>query len=72
MIATVRDLWPILSPPVASLPGHAAHHSGRDDSGFVVLVNDRPVEDLEDLEDRLTLDEAAEVAFVRLVSLVGG
>jgi hypothetical protein len=38
-------------------------------NGFFVLVADRQVEDL---DEELTLDEASEVAFVRLVPLVGG
>jgi hypothetical protein len=38
-------------------------------NGFFVLVADRQVEDLDEV---LTLDEASEVAFVRLVQLVGG
>jgi hypothetical protein len=38
-------------------------------NGFFVLVADRQVEDLDEV---LTLDEASDVAFVRLVQLVGG
>jgi hypothetical protein len=38
-------------------------------NGFFVLVADRQVEDL---DEELTLDEASDVAFVRLVQLVGG
>ena len=38
-------------------------------NGFFVLVGDRQVEDL---DEELTLDEAAHVAFIRLVQLVGG
>jgi len=38
-------------------------------NGFFVLVANRQVEDL---DEELTLDEAADVAFVRLVPLVGG
>jgi hypothetical protein len=38
-------------------------------NGFFVLVGDRQVEDL---DEELTLDEASDVAFVRLVPLVGG
>ena len=38
-------------------------------NGFFVLVADRQVEDL---DEELCLDEASEVAFVRLVPLVGG
>jgi hypothetical protein len=38
-------------------------------NGFFVLVTDRQVEDL---DEELTLDEASDVAFVRLVPLVGG
>jgi hypothetical protein len=38
-------------------------------NGFFVLVADRQVEDL---DEELTLDEASDVAFVRLVPLVGG
>jgi hypothetical protein len=38
-------------------------------NGFFVLVGDRQVEDL---DEELGLDEAADVAFVKLVPLVGG
>jgi hypothetical protein len=38
-------------------------------NGFFVLVGDRQVEDL---DEQLTLDEASDVAFVKLVPLVGG
>ena len=38
-------------------------------NGFFVLVADRQAEDLDEV---LTLDEASDVAFVRLVPLVGG
>jgi hypothetical protein len=38
-------------------------------NGFFVLVGDRQVEDL---DTELGLDEASEVAFVKLVPLVGG
>ena len=38
-------------------------------NGFFVLVADRQVEDL---DAELSLDEASDVAFVRLVPLVGG
>jgi hypothetical protein len=38
-------------------------------NGFFVLLADRQVEDL---DEELTFDEASEVAFVRLVALVGG
>ncbi|MEV4516614.1 hypothetical protein AB0K00_47650 [Dactylosporangium sp. NPDC049525] len=40
-----------------------------DRNGFFVLVGDRQVEDL---DEELTLDEAARVVFIRLVQLVGG
>ncbi|MDP1806736.1 MAG: hypothetical protein Q8K72_16275 [Acidimicrobiales bacterium] len=38
-------------------------------NGFFVLVADRQVEDLDEM---LSLDEASDVAFVRLVPLAGG
>jgi hypothetical protein len=38
-------------------------------NGFFVLVADRQVDDL---DEELTLDEASDVAFVRLLPLVGG
>ena len=38
-------------------------------NGFIVLVGDRQVEDL---DEELSLDDASDVAFVRLVALVGG
>jgi hypothetical protein len=38
-------------------------------NGFVVLVGDRQVEDV---DEELSLDDASDVAFVRLVPLVGG
>lgn len=38
-------------------------------NGFFVLVGDRQVEDI---DEELSLDEASDVAFVRLVPLAGG
>ncbi|MCW6010107.1 hypothetical protein K1W54_37010 [Micromonospora sp. CPCC 205371] len=38
-------------------------------NGFFVFVGDRQVDDL---DEELSLDEASDVAFVRLVPLVGG
>ena len=40
-----------------------------DRNGFFVLVGDRQVDDLDEM---LSLDEASDVAFVRLVPLAGG